>query len=110
MNNTARNVTILAASAGAGIGIAHLLTHGYRQHSRNVAYRSNDAAETENVNHLLMALLGGGLVYYGLRRRDVIGAGAVTLGVNMMRKSHPLLDQLAQTPLVAQMIPRLGNQ
>jgi hypothetical protein len=28
----------------------------------------------------------------------------VTLGVNLMRKSHPLLDRIGDSPLIAQML------
>ena len=104
MNPTTRYLTILAA--GAGAGITCLLTRGSRRGGVNVedggrANRRHDA--------LPLALVGGVLVYCGLRRTDAVGAGAVTLGVNMLIQSHPVVRSLMKSLLVAQVMPDLRN-
>lgn len=129
MNNTTKNGLILAASAGAGYGLAHLLKK--RPSEEKVAEMRNkaqlvhdksrqiwdkasdlvapDGAEQQGQTGIMLAVLGGGLAVYGLRRRDAFGAAATTLGMTLMSK-HPALRRVVRSPVVSHVIPALKVQ
>ncbi|MFN3322709.1 MAG: hypothetical protein ACK5AZ_04365 [Bryobacteraceae bacterium] len=58
---------------------------------------------------VLMGALGGGLTYYGLRQRNIMGTAATTLGLGLLSRTHPTLDRVIHSSLAGKLLPGAGR-